>query len=348
MIKAKVCSGRVLRSAFVLGAVAALSVIVAVQAILLSGPDVAEAQAGTALGLDMQPQNNTASRVAAVHPCTEVAVGDVFTADIWVSNVQKLMAWELRLDYDSSLVNLENADFNQFLVSTAPAGSIFPSLMDAETPNRYFLAAAEFNGTPDSGSGVLARLSLKAVGKGLGTVSIAASPSYLGPRLTAAGGVPIGDTSGDGIWDQPIVDGQVAVGQPCAPATPIAVPTPGPTQAPPSGSGSTPPAGRSAPIQGSTSGDSPTGHDGGSPDGSSDSVVGVDGGAPADPAAGGAEASVGEVSAAGAPASAESPSPVGDDFGGVSAGLIAAVFIGALLVGAGGTAVYAARSRQRG
>jgi hypothetical protein len=103
---------------------------------------------------------------------------------------------------------------------------VFPSLFEEERSGRQFMAATEINGTPDSGSGVLAHLALKATGEGKSTLRIASSPLVIGPRIIGAGGAPIGDSTGDGVWDSATVGGEVVVGASCSPATPIPTPPP--------------------------------------------------------------------------------------------------------------------------
>jgi hypothetical protein len=187
------------------------------------------------IGIDMQPGTNHAASLGRLQPCVAVEAGDEFAADIFIANVQALAAWELRLDYDPDIVTIQAADYSQLLISAQPAGIVFPYLFEEEQYGRYFLAATEINGTPDSGSGVLAHLSLKAEGEGISKLKVVSIPSPIGPRITGAGGAPIGDSTGDGVWDADTVAGEVVVGGDCQPATPIPTPPP-----PTSGAGSAP------------------------------------------------------------------------------------------------------------
>ncbi len=205
---------------------------------------VAEFESGTAqvhadssqiIGLDMQPVTNDPDSLGRLQPCTEASVGDEFHADVFVTNLPSLAAWELRLDYDPAVVSVELADYNQMLVSAQPSGAVFPSLFESERPGRQFMAATEINGSLDSGSGILARLTLRAVGNGEATLSITDAPATHGPRIIGAGGLAVGDESGDGIWDGLTTEGLVVVGDSCPKSTPI--PTPEPTDSP---SGGTP------------------------------------------------------------------------------------------------------------
>lgn len=147
--------------------------------------------------------------------CAELQVGQEFPVDVRVDNVHDLIAWELRVSYDSTIVTLEEADFEHFLVSTPPNGQIFPSLFEAETDNSHFLAAAETRGSADSGSGVLVRLRMRAVGVGTSEISIRTDPTVYGPRLWDDKGKPIADDTGDGIFDGAALSGTAAVNDNC-------------------------------------------------------------------------------------------------------------------------------------
>ena len=201
--------------------------------VALPGSRPARAQAAAAaLGVDVDPANNTASSLAGVQGCVEVAVGDQFPVDIFARDVQKLAAWEVRFAFDHQVVQIINHQYAMFLLSTAPQGSIFPSLFERETDDRYFLAAAEFGGTPDTGSGVLARITMQAVAPGRSPAHIVAEPGYMAPYLTTSAGA--------GLFSGPVVGGEIAVGQPCSgtePLEPAPKPSTGPGSAPAPGSG---------------------------------------------------------------------------------------------------------------
>lgn len=192
--------------------------------------NAASASAPYMIGLDMRPNASSTSSSSA-DTCVEVDEGDEFAIDIFVTNADSLTAWELRVDYDPEVVSLESADYDYLL--TASGGGVFPSLFEKELEGRYFLAAAETR-NPDSGSGVLARLTLTALEKGTSAISITSSPNFYRPRLTGASGA-ISDSNGDGLWDGDLTGGKVAVDQRCTGSTPVKTPppgTPGPTKTP--------------------------------------------------------------------------------------------------------------------
>jgi hypothetical protein len=305
----------------------------------------------------MQPATNDASALGRLQPCTEAEVGAEFSADIFIANIPSLSAWELRLDYDPEVVRVESADYNQMLVSAQPSGAVFPSLFEVEKAGRHFMAATEINGTPDSGSGVLAHLSLRAIGPGESTLSLTNNATY-GPRITGAGGAPIGDDSGDGVWDGHLTQGVVHVGGDCPAATPIPTPVPGSTPGPGnsgggdgSGSGGSASGDSSVAVvnvdpaedeeaSGSSSdGDTDGGEDSGdnsseSDDGASDDAVGSDG-----PGAAEGEDEPGE------PDAVQQDNPGSDDSGlGSLPLLIGGLALGAVLLGAGTLYVFRRRN----
>ncbi len=179
---------------------------------LLQSPSAGQAQSVTRLGVDLISDGDADSFVGSVQGCLEVDVGDSFPIDLYIEDAQGLRAWELRFSFDHELLQIVGHDFGQFLLSTDPSGIIFPSLYEMETADRYFLAASEFRGTPDSGSGVLARMSMQAMAPGRSTVTIVTEPSYIAPHLT--------DDNGTGVFAGITSHGEVAVGEPCSTSDP--------------------------------------------------------------------------------------------------------------------------------
>jgi hypothetical protein len=231
---------------------ARIAIVILAALALVAASRTAAAGGGPMISIDMTPGAAGLSSANPIDTCAQVSVGDDFDADVYVSNVDSLVEWELRIDYDPNIVSLDSADFNYLLVQSG--GSVFPSEFEQEKPGRMFLAAAEPH-SPDSGSGTLARLHLHALSSGTSPISITASPTVYGPRLVAAGGTPFGDTNGDGIWDSAISGGMVTVGGGCAASTPV--PTP-------------PSSSASSPTPGPRPGDTTPGPDGSTPGSGSD------------------------------------------------------------------------------
>jgi hypothetical protein len=202
------------------------------------------AQELTTLGVDADPTGNTATSLGSIEHCTSVKTGDTFEVDIFITNATDLLAWEAYFVYDPSILRVEaryarlfqmaNAGSNVFDASEAPPGE----------PGRYRIAAADIADppAPDSGSGVLARLTLLALSTG---VSLASLPPIdvtgdgrpdFGPTLADAAGKRIADANEDGLFDGPVIDAWIAVDTACP-----QLPPPAPTFAPFTPTTSTPP-----------------------------------------------------------------------------------------------------------
>jgi hypothetical protein len=290
------------RAGFSLGITALAATALVAGLVALHGDAApAGAQSASMLGVDVQPDTNRPASLGSLETCASHSVGDEFPVDIYVNNVSDLRSWELRLQYDEKILEIDSVDFAHFLVSTPPSGTIFPGLQESEAPGRDFLAAAEVQGSPDSGSGVLARLTVKALSNGTSPVEIVRTPSYFAPRLAST------DTSV--IWDGSIIDSKVVIGAGCgnspvvtqkpSPAptprgqtpTPPSVATPGTTPVPTGGSGdpaTTPPPGQVVIVPDTPGPDGP-GADADNPPGAQDPDAGPgddsnDPGAPDDPA----------------------------------------------------------------
>lgn len=170
---------------------------------------ISSAQSETALGVSVVYDHES----GLSGDCIAVKSGDTLMADVYIDHVRGLKAWELRLGLDSDMLELMEHDYSHFLISTSPAGAVFPSLLEAETPDRYFLGAANFRGAPDSGSGILVRLTLRALTPGLAAISIPTDPAHLAPIIT--------DENGAASFAGPVSAALVAIDRECpAPGVP--------------------------------------------------------------------------------------------------------------------------------
>lgn len=194
------------------------SIFLAVVAAVALGLAIGNPTAGAADGeivLDVRVGTAGPQLALAESACAEIQIGQVFLVDVRVENVDDLIAFELSISYDGTILAMESANFEHFLVSTSPNGQIFPSLFEPESADSYFLAAANTQGSPDSGSGVLARLEMRAIGEGTSEISIQTDPTVFGPRLLDKTGKAIGDDTGDLIFDGTVLSGTAAVHRNC-------------------------------------------------------------------------------------------------------------------------------------
>ena len=195
------------------------------------------AQNSTAIGVDADPSGNDATSLGALQGCVSVSSGQAFHVDIVISDVVDLLAWEVYFVYDPSTVRV--VDRNVQLFQAANAGS---EVFDTSEPlpehnGRYRVSAVDIAepAAPDSGSGVLARLTLEAVSPGISPASLPRldvtgdGKPDVGPTLVDVAGNPIGDADGDGFFDGPIFDASIAVDTPCPPPSPTPAASPSPT-----------------------------------------------------------------------------------------------------------------------
>jgi len=181
------------------------------------------------IGIDAITTGNTATSLGAIDSCVAVASGATFDIDLFVRDVSSLGAWQIHLDTDPNIVQVVNRDVNLFLASAA-GSNIFDA--SDKTPNStglYTLAAADTADplAPDSGSGVLARVTLQATSAGVSPLRVAVRDLNedgtldRAPLLRDANADSIGDTNGDTYFDGPIENAQVAVGTSCADASSV-------------------------------------------------------------------------------------------------------------------------------
>jgi hypothetical protein len=190
------------------------------------------AQEPVSLAVDADPSGNTATSLGPIDRCIAVRTGDYIHVDIVVRDVQDLLAWEAYAIYDPSVLKLTDRDVRLFLAGNAGSNVFDASDAPPGTDGRYRVAAADIGDppAPDSGSGVLARLTLSALSPGVSLISLPrldfsgdGTPD-IGPILTALGGQRIGDSDGDSYFDGPIADAWIAVDTDC-PQQPPPLPT---------------------------------------------------------------------------------------------------------------------------
>ena len=212
-----------LQNARLAGAMLAAAMLAGV--IVHGGESMAQTQ--TSIGVDANPAGNTATSLGPIDSCVSVSTGDTFDVDIFVKDVTNLLGWEVYFVYDSSILNIVDHDVQMF--QAANEGSNILDLSDAlpDLDALYGLMAADLAEppAPDSGSGVLVRLTLKAVGPGISPARISPidfdnnGTLDLGPSLKNVHGDPIDDLNNDTFFDGQISAAQIAVDTACPPGT---------------------------------------------------------------------------------------------------------------------------------
>jgi hypothetical protein len=176
-----------------------------------------------AIGIDANPDGNTATSLGPRDECVSVSSGDTMQVDIFVDDVTDLLAWEAYFKYDPAVLEVSDRDLQFF--QAANQGSELTDLSEdtPDTDGLYLLQAVDTADppAPDSGSGVLARLTLTAVGPGVSAVSLpqidldADGEPDVGPLLRNADAEIIGDETGDTFFDGPNHSAQIAVDEAC-------------------------------------------------------------------------------------------------------------------------------------
>jgi len=175
------------------------------------------------LAIDVSPGDNEAAMPGEIENCIEVPAGHEFDVDLIIEDVEELLAWEIRLEYDMESVEIVALDVKLF--QEANAGSSVFDVSEAlpDDDGMIRLAAADTSDppTPDSGSGTLARLTLRALTGGESALDFVRrdidddGQLDFGPFLRNVDGEIIGDLDGDTFFDGPAVGAIVAVETSC-------------------------------------------------------------------------------------------------------------------------------------
>ena len=196
------------------------------------------AQEPLTLAVDVDPTGNTPTSVGSIEDCLSVEPGTTFDVDIVIMNVENLLTWEAPFVYDRSILEVTGANVKMFQQAN-PGSDVFDfseSLPDSD--GQFFMGGGDVGNVLDSGTGVLVRLTLRAVGTGVSQVALAQldfSGDGLpdeGPKFAAVFFFKVtylGDVNGDKLFDGPNFPATIAVGEACPQEVPT--PTPSPTPA---------------------------------------------------------------------------------------------------------------------
>lgn len=206
----------------------ALLILLAFWALNLSHrTDSTSAQGATTIGIDADPSGNTATSLGEIDTCRVVHGGDTFDVDIYIKDVSKLLGWEVVFAYDKHVLQVVDKDVQMFQAANQNSNVFDASAAVPDSDGQYNVAAIDIGDkAEDSGSGVLARLKLKAVGFGISQLTLPKidldnnGTIDRGPILTDGLGQRIGDVDGDGFFDGPVTNAKIAVDTDCPAATP--------------------------------------------------------------------------------------------------------------------------------
>jgi hypothetical protein len=212
-------SDRTIRRATLLVATLLLSTVALS---ILPGSVPATGQETLTLGIDANTAGNGPLTLGTIDQRVSVCAGDTFDIDIYVQNVEKLLAWEVYMGFDPDVLAVTGRDVKMFLAGN-PGSVVLDVSGSAAEAGLYHVAAADTSDppTPDSGSGVLARLTLEAKASGRSDLELITRDvdndgrPDLGPLLRNVDAQILGDSNGDGIFDGPIENAEVTVVTDC-------------------------------------------------------------------------------------------------------------------------------------
>jgi len=180
-------------------------------------------QPKTSIGIDADISGNADTTVGPVDNCAVISEGDSHQVDVFVQDVTDLQAWEAVFTFEPAVLEVTEVDVQRFMAANegSDVQDVSGELPDGD--GRYQLAVFDAADpfAPDSGSGVLARVTVKGVGPGVSALLLPLSdldddgaPDE-GPLLRDIDVNSIGDANGDTLFDGPIADARIAVDASC-------------------------------------------------------------------------------------------------------------------------------------
>lgn len=184
--------------------------------------------ADTQIGIDANPQGNSATALGEIDDCIEASVGDTVEVDLYVQDVEALIAFEVSLRYDPAVVEITDRDVQHLLTAAEGSDVIDGSQATPDIDGRYSLSAVNTSDSPEgvSGTGVLARVTLTAVGSGISELDLRTEDingdgtNDRGALARNADGDLIDDNNGDSFFDGVLRNAAVAVDAECGDASP--------------------------------------------------------------------------------------------------------------------------------
>jgi len=197
-----------------------LALLTAVLLAFTARSDVTEATytpVNTIVGVDAITTGNTATSLGSIDRCVSVSPNATFNIDLFVKDVTNLNMWQGTLRFDGSLLQVTSTNVGYFL-QTTPGSVVFNGSDPVPNSTGSFLVGAvDEEYFPESGSGVLGRVTIKALSAGTSKLyfSLWWPFGISGVNLEDPSANPIGDLDGDTYFDGLVFNAIVVVGGPC-------------------------------------------------------------------------------------------------------------------------------------
>jgi len=184
-----------------------------------------QADPDVAIGIDADTTGNTATSLGTIQSCRIISAGQLglsFTVDFYVKDVVQLLSYEAYLSYDPTILRVNSVNVEMFQ-DAQPASNVFNTSEDTPDQDGLFRIGAADQGViagfGDTGTGVLARLTL--VSLSLGTSPLSITPIDFNddgvrdsPWLKDSYGDIISPDAGGLAFSGPVADASVIVGTP--------------------------------------------------------------------------------------------------------------------------------------
>jgi hypothetical protein len=199
-----------------------MSLVLALAVVLAEAPAQAQ-QPETSIGIDADSSGNTDTALGTIDECVVIGEGESHEVDIFIQDVTDLLAWEAVLTFEPGVIEIVDEDVQLFMAANEGSAVQDVSGELPDSDGRYWVQAFDAADplAPDSGSGVLARVTVKGVGPGVSDLGLPVAdldgdgnPDE-GPLLRDVDVNSIGDVNGDTLFDGPVTDARIAVDASC-------------------------------------------------------------------------------------------------------------------------------------
>ncbi len=136
----------------------------------------------TSVGIDMNTSGNQANSLGATDTCLAPTSGSTFNVDVYAKGVPPFVnyggglgGFDFTFVYDPSQV-VVTAVNDSMMLATGAHNIVSYTDSTPDTDGYLHVRAYDLSNNPESGEGVLARITLNAVGQGISTLSVVAQP----------------------------------------------------------------------------------------------------------------------------------------------------------------------------